>query len=80
MSSNPAFELCATFSLSSQDLAGKGAYSSGGGVGGAIPVGNISYPVGSISANDSWNHEAGRVCFERTIDPARYPVNPKITQ
>ncbi|MGC9605480.1 MAG: DUF5671 domain-containing protein [Minisyncoccia bacterium] len=80
MSSNPAFELCATFSLASQDLSGKGAYGTGGSVGGAIPVGNVSYPIGSISTNDSWTHDAGHICFERTIDPARYPINPKINQ
>jgi hypothetical protein len=78
-SSNPAFELCATFSLPSQDLKGRGAYGAGGG--GVGYTENISYPsyLGS-TANDSWNHEAGRVCFERTIDPARYPVNPKVIQ
>ena len=27
---------------------------------------------------DSWQHEAGRQCFERTIDPELYPVRPKI--
>lgn len=26
---------------------------------------------------DTWQHDAGRVCFDRTIDPLLYPVNPK---
>ena len=26
---------------------------------------------------DNWQHSTGRVCFDRTIDPALYPVNPK---
>ncbi len=26
---------------------------------------------------DSWAHESGRVCFERTIDPALYPTKDK---
>lgn len=32
-----------------------------------------SYPIDG--SNDSWIHEAGRTCFQRTIDPERYPVN-----
>lgn len=27
------------------------------------------------SDNDSWKHEAGKVCFDRVIDKERYPVN-----
>ena len=27
---------------------------------------------------ESWQHEAGRQCFSRTIDPELYPVRPKI--
>ena len=23
---------------------------------------------------DNWDHKAGRVCFDRTIDPDRYPA------
>ncbi len=28
-------------------------------------------------ASSNWQHGAGRVCFDRTIDQALYPVNPK---
>lgn len=45
-SSKPAFELCATFDLASQ--------------------------------NDSWTHTAGHACFDRTIDPQKYPPIPKV--
>ncbi|MEK9157924.1 MAG: hypothetical protein AAB638_01935, partial [Patescibacteria group bacterium] len=31
-----------------------------------------AYPFGN-----SWQHGAGRVCFDRTIDQALYPVNAK---
>jgi len=30
------------------------------------------YPIGGESYNVWW-HDAGRVCFERTIDPDLYP-------
>lgn len=55
----PSFELCATFSADS------------------VQVNNIeSVPAvgkgGGIQI-DSWSHSAGRVCFNRVIDPALYP-------
>src|SRR3989339_529527 len=32
------------------------------------------YPYDSVFTQEEyWDHEAGRTCFERTIDPARYP-------
>jgi len=67
---NTSFKLCTTFDRASTDTKGKGASYSNGGV---YPTQAI-YP-GSIS--DSWSHVAGHVCFSRTIDPSRYPVNPK---
>lgn len=30
-----------------------------------------------LSKDENWAHEAGPVCFKRTIDPAKYPVYPK---
>ena len=30
-------------------------------------------PYGRSGQQDSWQHDAGNVCFERTIDPAFYP-------
>lgn len=35
------------------------------------------YPIYQDSANESWSHGVGRVCFDRTIDPQLYPINPK---
>jgi len=32
------------------------------------------------SQNDSWNHAAGHVCFERTINPVAYPPIPSKAQ
>jgi hypothetical protein len=71
MSPNPAFELCATFDLASQDTSGQGSYNSGV----TIPV---SYPASIGIVGDSWAHSAGRACFDRTIDPQKYqPLTPK---
>ncbi len=68
------FELCATFAKESRDDSGRGAYYGGG----------IAYPREAISsypymggANDSWAHKAGFVCFQRSIDPSKYPVSEK---
>jgi hypothetical protein len=68
---NLSFELCATFVLSTQDLEGRGEFGRGyyGYTTSAI------YPDGGLDNN--WKHEAGRTCFTRTIDPQKYPVNPK---
>lgn len=60
--STNTFELCAVFSLKTQDNKGRGAY---------YDTMATSYYPGF--ENDSWNHEPGRVCFERTIDPDKYP-------
>ncbi len=30
--------------------------------------------------NTTWVHGEGRVCFDRTVDPQLYPVNPKLLQ
>ncbi len=52
-----SFELCAEFNLPSNF--------------GLIGRSVNTYPAGAV--NDNWDHAAGRVCFERTIDPALYP-------
>jgi hypothetical protein len=60
-----SFELCAIFKTSSKD-SGSLIYKA------RSPV---FYPYdGSFQQN--WNHEAGRVCFARTIDPALYKPLP----
>lgn len=65
------FELCATFA---QPMP-KGWREYGGGV---VPmmysvkeVSSVAYPYGGV--NESWDHQIGRTCFERTIDKDIYP-------
>jgi preprotein translocase subunit SecG len=72
-----SFELCATFSRASQDLKGRGAFGSRGGIYPAYDM-SISYPSPAGGIEDVWNHEEGRSCFVRTIDPDKYPVNKTI--
>ncbi len=70
------FELCATFSL----LMPKG-WQEYGNDRGIYPVAidlrkenaSIAYPYPGSGINESWEHEAGRTCFERTIDKDIYP-------
>ena len=54
------FALCATFATAAQ---------SNNGISTVAPYAS---PAGQI--NDTWDHGAGRVCFDRTIDPQLYPV------
>ncbi len=61
------FELCATFSEKTIDNKYRGAGYRGGYT--------TSYPIIDGGENDNWTHEEGRVCFPRTIDPERYPIN-----
>ncbi len=74
------FELCATFALPIP----KGWREYSGGVtpmpyfaykGRDVAVSSYPYPGGGT--NESWNHQAGRACFERTIDKDLYPPYPK---
>lgn len=70
------FELCATFAAPLP----KGWVENGkGGFGEVMPMRDIAvssmpYPGGM---NESWDHQEGRTCFERTIDPDLYPPYPK---
>ncbi len=70
-----SFELCATFGETSQDNKGRGDYYGGRGV--YPSVMNMSYPSYPIpgGVEDVWDHDKGRTCFDRTIDPEKYPVN-----
>lgn len=72
------FELCATFALPMP----KG-WQENGGVVRPYPLipsyqkdVSISYGSG-YGINESWDHQAGRACFERTIDPDIYPPYTK---
>lgn len=76
------FELCATFSLPIP----KGWMEYGGGGISPMPyyegnygrdVSTSSYPYPGSGTNESWDHQAGRTCFERTIDKDIYPPYPK---
>ncbi len=68
-----AFSLCATFSADM--IQGWQEYSSGG----VMPMMTESRDMAVSSypyyggTNESWDHEQGRTCFERTIDPDVYP-------
>lgn len=70
------FELCATFAA---PLPKGWVENSKSGFGGEMPMRDIAvssmpYPGGM---NESWDHQEGRTCFERTIDPDLYPPYPK---
>lgn len=73
-----SFELCATFS----ETMPKGWVEYGGGYPKPLGIGGrdasvSSYPYPSGGVNESWDHEAGRTCYARTIDKDLYPPYPK---
>lgn len=59
------FRLCATFAQPSTQNASPNR----GKVMPASPYG--------VGVSDNWAHSKGRACFDRTIDPTRYPPYPK---
>lgn len=67
------FELCATFTLPIPkgyvETSGYGTFPARD-----VATSEMPYPAGG---NDSWDHQIGRTCFERTIDPDLYPPYPK---
>ncbi|MDQ5954528.1 MAG: hypothetical protein QG583_456 [Patescibacteria group bacterium] len=71
------FELCADFALPMP----KGWQEYNYGKGGITPmmegrdvaVSSYPYPGSGGGVNESWDHQIGRTCFERTIDPEMYP-------
>ncbi len=75
-----SFELCATFALPIP----KG-WREMPGYGGVMPMMPImardvavsSYPYPGGGTNESWDHQAGRTCFARTIDKDIYPPYEK---
>ena len=62
------FELCTTFNAEMQENSAYG--NSARGV-------SMPYPMAGDLYDSSWKHEAGDTCFERTIDPDRYPPYKK---
>ncbi len=78
--SDMSFELCADFKLPIPK--GWREYK---GYGGVMPMVErelavSSYPAYPGGANESWDHQAGRTCFERTIDKDMYPPFDKEPQ
>lgn len=59
-----SFELCATFNT---DTLNNPAMATG--------AAHITMPTDQ----ENWKHVADQTCFERTIDPERYPIYPKST-
>lgn len=79
------FEICAEFSLPMPK--GWQEYQGYYGKGGVMPMeagtdvatSSVSYPYPYPSGvNDSWDHQTGKTCFERTIDKDLYPPYPKV--
>ena len=64
-----SFELCAEFNLPS----------SGGSVGERTTPKPIYGPMGPQAA-ESWDHEVGRACFSRTIDPELYRLEKPVPE
>lgn len=57
-----SFRLCAAFNADSVEMKGRGA--------------TVSYPAGTGmgGVSENWQHGTGTVCFDRTIDPEKYPA------
>jgi hypothetical protein len=77
------FEICATFILPIPKGWVENNYKYGFGGDGIMPARDVamsSMPYPAPSQGESWDHEAGRSCFQRTIDPDLYPPYPKPTK
>jgi hypothetical protein len=62
--SDLGFRLCANFNLASVE-------------GSTAKNGSVTRPMGYGITDENWTHEAGRTCFDRTIDLDLYPIRPK---
>lgn len=73
-----SFQLCANFSRNnlgeSEKLKGRGGYGGNTSIAYPTPI----YDGVSGAATDNWEHAASKVCFNRTIDPDKYPPIKKI--
>ena len=76
------FRLCANFSRSTigeQDkLKGRGGYVGEGGISYPVAVPALVYDGVGVGISDNWEHSTGRFCFDRVIDPERYPPISKV--
>lgn len=62
-----SFTLCATFAREGEDMRGRGGFAR-----------DIAMPYpGPGVMSENWEHGAGETCFDRTIDPDRYPLFEK---
>lgn len=59
------FQLCATFATAGDSI----QY--------GRPTPAVKDPSMTPAPEDSWKHEVGETCFDRSIDPERYPPYPK---
>lgn len=57
-----SFELCAEFNVASREYAGVDK--------------NTAIHTGGVES-ENWQHGEGQTCFERTVDPDRYPIFEK---
>lgn len=71
MKDKTSFQLCASFNSVSRKTMESIEPSS--------PV-SLSYREAKDGTVEKWHHEAGRVCFDRTIDPERYPSQKSIVR
>lgn len=62
-----SFELCASFNAETPDTAGQGEF----------PGRDIAVTSWGPQPDENWKHGEGLHCYERTIDPERYPPYPK---
>ena len=60
-----SFELCATFNAPARSPSSLSTRT--------VPIAAAPYGVKGEPMQDSWQHEVGRACFSRTIDPERFP-------
>lgn len=65
--SDASFKLCASFNEETPDTAGQGQY----------PGRDIAYTSWGPQPDENWKHPSGEHCYDRTIDPERYPPFPK---
>ena len=62
------FELCAVFKTEASTTASNIA----------LQTYPVTYPTEAV--NENWQHSIGRVCFDRTIDPNLYKIQPGVVQ
>ncbi len=72
-----SFKLCATFNAETQQNSPMATRAKIREPMPAVPIGVTSDAKGGGLEQSTWQHGVGETCFERTIDPERYPPFPK---